>query len=138
MAQMDMAFMNQLRRAWIAAQRKGLGPTHWLMTRAAIDRLRHENRDRLSYPAGDTAKTYMGLPIYVTDDLDPPGFLLRQGDPPDDLREAELRDQLHTIQRKYQDLVRPIVDELARLEARKPPARQLFPSKLGGMTVPPR
>jgi hypothetical protein len=64
------------------------------------------------------------------------GYMLREGEPPDYLRERELRQQLAKIQRAYQDQVRPIVDELAKLEARKPPRPQFFPSTMGGIVAP--
>jgi hypothetical protein len=133
---MDEAFANQLRREWHYAQREGREATHWLMTNERRDRLRYEHKGQAVY-ATDQPESYMGLRIYVTDELDPPGYMLREGEPPDYLREAELRQQLAKIQRAYQDQVRPIVDELAKLEARKPLRPLLFPSTIGG-TVAPR
>jgi hypothetical protein len=117
---MDEAFGNQLRREWRYAIRDGKKVTHWLMTPERRDRIRYENKDQLQHPT-DAPESYLGLRIYVTNELGPPGYMLREGEPPDDLRERELRMQLAKIHRSYQDQVRPIVDELAKIEARKPP-----------------
>jgi hypothetical protein len=114
-------------RRWL---RSGKEPTHWLLSDEASLRLLYETRhqDWLS-ERQDTPK-FEGYPIYrwpVTGTLGEHGFELRDGEPPDYSREQELRRQLHLLRVEYQERAKPLVDELVKIENRKPPRPIVVP-----------
>jgi hypothetical protein len=112
--------IEKLELAMHHARRDARDVTHWLMTNDAYDLLRSETRGMVTYPAKDERPQFHGLPIYRTRELPEPGWLLREGAPPDDDREEEVRQRLLIVQREYQMKSRPLIEELYALQARKP------------------
>jgi hypothetical protein len=116
---MSETLIEQMRRTWAQSDHDSGAQMYWSLTPDAYDRLRYESRHGEVWHEG-SQPTFMGFPIYIGGH-GLPRFMLLPGEPPDDQRESELRRQLAVIQRDYYERSRPIIDELAKLEARKPP-----------------
>ena len=116
---MSESLIEQMRRTWAMSDHDSGTPMYWSLTPDAYDQLRYEAKRGEVWHEGDQP-TFMGFPIY-RGGHGIPSFMLLQGEPPDDQRESELRRQLAMLQREYLMAAQPIIDELAKIECRKPP-----------------
>ena len=116
---MSEPLIEQMRRTWAMSDHDSGTPMYWSLTPDAYDQLRYEAKRGEVWLEGGQP-TFMGFPIY-RGGHGIPQFMLLEGEPPDDQRESELRRQLAVVQREYQRQVRPIIDELVKIENRKPP-----------------
>jgi hypothetical protein len=116
---MAETLIEQMRRAWAQSDHDSGSPMYWSLTTDAYDELRYETKRGEVWHEGPPP-TFMGFPIY-RGGHGIPKFMLLPGEPPDDQRESELKRQLDMLHREYRDRAQPLIDELAKIESRKPP-----------------
>jgi hypothetical protein len=110
-------------RLFFGARKHGRLPTHWLMSRDALDDLRISAAAvcNLIIDPQDQRRRYRGLPIYVDPSM--LGWAIQYGPVNDRALEIDLREQLEKLATRYHEAARPIIEQLSRIEARKSPPR---------------
>lgn len=124
-------FHRALHEAWREMKR----PTHWLMTSDQWFGIHASSGFRLFHDPTWVDRMLLGLPVYLDEEVGAPGWSLLDTPVADRHRENELRRKIEVLQQQSHDAVRPLMNELVEIDARKPPRHFIetitIPARLG-------